>query len=384
MTIKQACQRACAVITAVFVLPVGVWLYSKAAPKFGNIAAAAAGITMGEYEKPFAQSQADSEALHDMGRLEAAVVAKHSIWDMDMAPQETETHSESSAVPSPLPAEDVSDKIPYPASLESRDGVIENYTYGHYDGEQYFDLDGGGQVRNCTALSNSELYAESAQPIDFELDANSDQPQILIYHTHATESFEPYARDYYDSSFSCKTTDPHMNMISVGDKICEQLDAAGIGYVHDTLVHDYPSYDGSYDSSRIAVQEILEKYPSIKICLDVHRDGIEREDGTRLAPITEIDGRKAAQLMIISGCDDGTMGMPNFMQNFHFACKLQSALESDWSGLTRPILFDYRFYNQDLTTGSLLIEVGSHGNSIDQAQYTGELIGKTLSELFAE
>ena len=233
-----------------------------------------------------------------------------------------------------------------------------------------------------TDLSNDELYEESSKPYDFQIDGNSSEPQILIYHTHATESFEPTDKDHYDSSFSCKTTDPEMNMLSVGDKICEQLDKAGVAYIHDTLVHDYPSYDGSYDSSRMAVKQILEEYPSIKVCLDVHRDGIEREDGTRLAPVAEIEGREAAQLMIISGCDDGTMGMPDYMKNFHFACALQSALESDWQGLTRPVLFDYRHYNQDLTTGSLLIEVGSHGNSITQAQYTGELIGKTLGEMF--
>jgi len=217
-------------------------------------------------------------------------------------------------------------------------------------------------------------------------DYNMDQQYRKFYYYYdqleSTESFEPTDKDHYDSSFSCKTTDPEMNMLSVGDKICEQLDKAGVAYIHDTLVHDYPSYDGSYDSSRMAVKQILEEYPSIKVCLDVHRDGIEREDGTRLAPVAEIEGREAAQLMIISGCDDGTMGMPDYMKNFHFACALQSALESDWQGLTRPVLFDYRHYNQDLTTGSLLIEVGSHGNSITQAQYTGELIGKTLGEMF--
>lgn len=382
MDIKRACLKALAVITAVFVVPVGIWFYAKAASKLNTLAAAAAGLAMGEYDRGEVKGAEKKKSIYVSKELESAVVAKRGVWDMDMAPQELEIPSESSEVPSPLPAEDVSDKIPYPASMESRDGVIENYTYGEYDGEQYFDLDGGGQVRNCTELSNEELYAESGKPCDFELEVNSDEPQILIYHTHATESFEPYARDYYDSSFSCKTTDRSKNIISVGDKICEQLDKAGIPYVHDTLVHDYPNYNGSYDSSRAAVSEILEKYPSIKICLDIHRDGIEREDGTRLAPVTEIDGRQAAQLMIISGCDDGTMGMPNYIKNFHFACKLQSALEGDWQGITRPVLFDYRFYNQDLTTGSLLIEVGSHGNSIDQVQYTGELIGKTLASLF--
>ena len=85
--------------------------------------------------------------------------------------------------------------------------------------------------------------------------------------------------------------------------------------------------------------------------------------------------------MLISGCDDGTMGMPDYMKNFHFACRFQEKLESDSPGLTRPILFDYRHYNQDLTTGSLLIEVGSHGNTLEQVQYSGQLIGKSLGEL---
>ncbi|MBR1393953.1 MAG: stage II sporulation protein P, partial [Ruminococcus sp.] len=123
---------------------------------------------------------------------------------------------------------------------------------------------------------------------------------------------------------------------------------------------------------------------SVRIVLDIHRDAIQRQDGTRLMPVTEVDGREAAQIMIISGCDDGTMGMPEHIKNFHFACALQSRFESSYEGITRPILFDYRHYNQDLTTGSLLIEVGSHGNSLEQAFYSGELIGRTLAELISE
>ena len=87
-----------------------------------------------------------------------------------------------------------------------------------------------------------------------------------------------------------------------------------------------------------------------------------------------------SQVMIISGCDDGTMNMPNYMQNYHFACRLQENMEGMFPGLTRPILFDYRHYNQDLTTGSLLLEVGTHGNTLEQAQYAGELVGKALSK----
>lgn len=270
---------------------------------------------------------------------------------------------------------------PYPESLENHDGSITAMQYGYFTGEAYIDLDIAGQVRNVTSVSNEKLLAESRLAPDFTIEKNG-EPQILIMHTHTTESYEPYERDFYDSSFNSRTTDKHMNMAVVGDAIAEQLEAAGITVIHDTTMHDYPSYNGSYDRSRETVQAILDEYPSIKIVLDIHRDAIERADGERIAPVAEINGKNAAQIMIISGCDDGTMGMPNYMKNFRFSCMLQQQLESDYDGLTRPILFDYRKYNQDLTTGSILIEVGGHANSIDQAVYSGELIGKSLAGCF--
>ncbi|MBD5141514.1 MAG: stage II sporulation protein P [Ruminococcus sp.] len=268
---------------------------------------------------------------------------------------------------------------PYPENLESRDGAITAMCYGNFKGDNYIDLDIAGQVRNVTSLPNSTLLEESRLAPDFEIEKNG-EPQVLIMHTHATESYEPYERDFYDSSFNSRTTDPNMNMAAVGDAIAEQLEAAGIAVLHDTTMHDYPSYNDSYDRSRETVQKILEENPSIKIVLDIHRDAIERESGERIAPVAEINGKNAAQVMIISGCDDGTMGMPNYLKNFRFASLLQQQLESDYQGLTRPILFDYRKYNQDLTTGSILIEVGGHANSVDQAVYSGELIGKSLAK----
>lgn len=276
---------------------------------------------------------------------------------------------------------DESGAEPYPESLESRDGTIEALKYELYSGESYITLNAGGQVRNITSVSNDKLIAESTLPPDFTV-TKSAGPQILIMHTHETESYEPYTRDFYDSSFNSRTTDDNMNMAAVGDAICAELEKAGIGVIHDVTKHDYPFYNGSYDRSRETVGEYLGKYPSISVVLDIHRDAIEREDGTRIAPTTQINGKNAAQVMIICGCDDGTMEMPDYMKNFRFACGLQQRLESDFPTLTRPVLFDYRNYNQDMTTGSLLIEVGSNSNSIDEAVYTGTLIGKSLVNMF--
>lgn len=267
---------------------------------------------------------------------------------------------------------------PYPAEW-SEGGDIIRTTYGKYSGTSFFDLDKGGQVNNKTDIPNDTLYEASKCLPAFTV-SDTDEPQVLIYHTHTTESFEPFVREHYDSSFNYRTTDETKNVVMVGDAIQAELEAQGINVIHVRTVHDYPSYNGSYGRSRETIVPVLEQYPSIKVALDIHRDAISGE-GTAYQPYAEIDGREAAQIMIISGCDDGTMDMPEYMKNFRFACCLQQQIEGDFPGLTRPVLFDYRHYNQDLTTGSLLIEVGSHGSTLEQVQYAGQLVGRSLGEL---
>lgn len=293
---------------------------------------------------------------------------------------EAETESEA-RLQSPLDmVSDSPGEKPYPTEEQwTEGGDIVRTTYGKYSGNTFFDLDKCGQVNNKTDISNDKLKEESRKIVDFTIE-NTSEPQVLIYHTHTTESFEPYVREHMDAEFNYRTTDDTKNMIMVGNAIQAELEASGIGVIHVTEIHDYPSYNGSYARSRESIVPILEQYPSIKVALDIHRDAISGE-GFAAQPYVEIDGKEAAQIMIISGCDDGTLNMPNYMMNFRFASKLQQQLEGDNEGLTRPILFDYRHYNQDLTTGSLLIEVGSHGNTLEQVQYSGQLIGHSLGTL---
>lgn len=234
---------------------------------------------------------------------------------------------------------------------------------------------GAGVIKNSTSLSNEEAqqYLKAENPVRID----SDGPQVLIMHTHATESFEPYDTDTYDTRHTWRTTDNTQNIVAAGEVMAEAIRSYGIEVLHDETQHDYPSYNGSYERSAVTVQDYLEKYPSIKVVLDVHRDAVQR-DTTLVKPVTEIDGRKAAQLMIIAGCDDGTMDMPNWSKNFRFAAGMQDAIESRYPSLTRPVFFCYRKYNQDLTTGSLLIEIGSHGNTLEEVLYTAQLAGDAI------
>lgn len=268
--------------------------------------------------------------------------------------------------------------LPYPESIENKSGKISRLNYSNLQGIQIFNLENGGQVRNCTKVLSAQLGNQSKLMPDYKIKLNAAEPQVMLVHTHTTESYEPYARDFFDASFNSRTTDGTKNMVMVGSAIAQQLEAAGISVLHDTTIHDYPSYNGSYARSADTVSAALKKYPSIKIVLDIHRDAIS-DDSTRYAPVTEIDGRNAAQIMIISCCDDGSGNIPNYTQNFRLASLIQQQAEKDYPGFTRPILFDYRGYNQNLSPGSLLIEVGASANSLDEAEYAGILFGKTLA-----
>ncbi len=236
-----------------------------------------------------------------------------------------------------------------------------------------------GLVKNSTKLSSSDISDIMQKEIAFRIYKNN-KPQVLILHTHATESFEP-GTEYFDKDYNSRNRDDTQNIVSVGAIIASELEAAGIATLHDATQHDYPSYNGSYDRSAKTIQSYLKQYPTIKVVLDIHRDAIER-DGNRLSAVTRIDGKDAAQVMIISGCDDGTMNYPGWKSNLRFAARLQNEMETLFPGLTRPVMFCYRRYNQNLSSGALLIEIGSHGNTLAEAQYSGELVGKSLVSLF--
>ncbi len=366
---RKKFQTIGACVSAMIISPFLAGMILKGIPAVAEVAGKIAELTIGVEEK------SNSLEITD-GFDETAVLSEGLGWDFDEFDAEDEDDEQVE-----YDNTDVGEK-PYPENLDNPTGTVTQTTYGLYSGTQFFNLDKAGQVRNSTHVTNQVLLNQSRQLPEFTIDLNG-EPQVLIMHTHTTESFEPYERDFYDNSFSYRTTDPSKNTVMIGEEIKKGLTKAGINTIHDTTIHDYPSYNGSYERSEQTVKSYLEQYPSIKIVLDIHRDALESNNNL-IQPVANINGKKAAQIMIISGCDDGTMGMPNYLQNFRLASLFQQQLEQDWSGLTRPILFDYRKYNQHLTTGSLLIEVGSHGNTLDQVKYSGELIGKSLAKALLE
>ena len=218
-------------------------------------------------------------------------------------------------------------------------------------------------------------------PLGFDF-SRSTEPQVLIFHTHTSESYLDYDLGYYHESFYPRTSDNSKNMVSVGERIAESLKRNGIGVIHATEVHDSPEYSGAYDRSWETITKYVEQYPSIKVVLDIHRDSIAGEGGAKVKPTFEVKGKKAAQMMIMAGCDTGGYyGFPDWEYNLRFALKLQECAEEMYPGMTRPLYFGDFAYNMPITRGSLLIEVGTDVNTYREAQYTGELLGNVLARV---
>lgn len=207
------------------------------------------------------------------------------------------------------------------------------------------------------------------------------EPYILIYHTHSTEGYELLDKGWYSDEYVSRTEDTAKNMIRVGDELTLALEEAGFTVIHDRNIYD-KSYNGAYDRSRVMVEQYLQEYPSIVLTLDVHRDAIHYDDGTKCKPTATVNGKKAAQVMIISGCEgDGVTDFSRWKENLTFAVHLQNQVEESYEGVMRPIFFCNRKYNMNVTPCSLLLEFGTDANTLEEAVYSARLIGDSLGEL---
>ena len=235
----------------------------------------------------------------------------------------------------------------------------------------------GLYLYNRTDLS-VDLATLAAAPVELSLDAQG--PQILIVHTHATEAYTQDGTDIYTPSDNARTLDEHYNMLRVGDEMERVFTEMGLGVIHDRTLYDYPQYNGAYSRSGAGIQAYREQYPSIQIVLDVHRDALVGEDGTVYKAATTIDGTKVAQVMLVLG--SSTQGEhPNWQKNLTLASKIQKSMDTLYPTLARPMTMRTSVYNQNLTTGSLLVEVGCHGNTLQEALGGARLFARAAGQV---
>ena len=243
-----------------------------------------------------------------------------------------------------------------------------------YDGAQ------GVYIENRPGLDLDVAALAQAQ---LTLALPEEGPQVLIVHTHGSEAYTPDGADTYVATGECRTTDTEKSVVRVGDEIAKVLTEMGLTVVHDTGLYDYPEYNGAYDRSLAAVEDWLEQYPTIQVVLDVHRDALIGADGTVYKPITTINGESCAQVMLVMG-SNALYDHPGWLENLALAVQVQKEMNTLWPTLARPIGLRENRYNQQTAPGAMLVEVGSHGNTLQEALAAARMFARALGAVLLE
>lgn len=202
--------------------------------------------------------------------------------------------------------------------------------------------------------------------------------EVLIYHTHTTESYFPTEQYYYvPMDKDSHSNDLDFSVVKVGRVMANALRKHEISVLHDITIHDIPNVVGvPYDKAYQTLKKVLAKNKKIQVVLDIHRDAVGSRENSREVYLTEIDGVKMSKFSIVIGKNhDG------WEKNNAFAEKVQEIANERYPGLCRGIIQNERAkYNQVVSDKAILIEVGSYGNTLEESIETAKCLGEILAE----
>lgn len=357
-------------------------VFQKAADS-GKLAQAAMALELGE------QKTGGMSLLRSLGILRTMAVAESGALlgsreqVLSYLYPEEDPATEPSAQPSGEPASGSAKTSPIPSPSPSPAAATDNSkkivekTLIPVSSEKYEFIDGvyvsnqTGQAVNVAALA--------AEKIKIKL--GKKEPQVLIIHTHGSEAYAPEGKDTYAPSDPDRTENMSYNVIRVGDEMAKAFEKEGISVIHDRALYDYPSYNGCYARSLTAIESYLKKYPSIQFVFDIHRDALVASDGTKYKVVAQAEGKKVAQVMLVVGTNDSGLEHPKWKENLKLAMKIQQQLNQDYPNLARPISLRSARFNQHATTGSLLVEMGSTGNTLQEAIASARIFVKSTCKV---
>lgn len=241
-------------------------------------------------------------------------------------------------------------------------------------GEKDIALEPKTENTGANAQPSSESPANIALPFDdskLKKTLNNENPEVLIYHTHTSESYAPGGDESSDQTKS---------VCAVGDMIASELENKyGIAVIHDKTFHDTYQYAGSYGRSGKTLQKYLDKYKDFKLIIDLHRDSISNKQ----AVTASFNNDSLARIMFVM-----SQNHKNASKNIQVAKNLIDISQKLFPGFVRQgnekdygiYYYKKSVFNQSKSTNAVLIEVGSQVNTTDEAKNSGKYIARVLAE----
>ena len=262
------------------------------------------------------------------------------------------------------------DEIKYANSKDAKTEVIEE----NNKKDTYNKIYNGVKIKN---ESKYKLTEEDLKPdIDFK-----NKEDIVIYHTHTCESYTKTEKYTYKSSGNFRTTDLNYSVARVGEELKKYLDKYDFNVIHNKTYHDYPKYNGSYTRSLETIEKIL-KTSKASLVIDLHRDALG--SNSKYAPAVKINGEEAAQIMFVIGTDGGGLKHDEWKKNLKLAIKIQEKANEMYPGLFKPIIVRNSRYNQHVSEGACIIEVGATGNTLEQCLVSMKYLSSVIFEVMKE
>lgn len=234
------------------------------------------------------------------------------------------------------------------------------------------DSDITKNINNSDSADNGNLNLpnQTYQVYNPKLKKNLDnsKPEILIYHTHTTESYGAYGQD---------NLDPSKNVCAVGDELTKTLsNDYGISVIHDTTVHNAVAYNSSYIRSRETLSKYLSKYGDFKMIIDIHRDS----DTNKNNVTTNINGENLGKFWFVMAKNN-----PHFDKNMSMVNSLLNTAKKNFpqlliNGGVLPYNHGNGAFNEDKSNNAFLIEIGSVSNTLDEAKGTSKYIARIIAE----
>ena len=233
-------------------------------------------------------------------------------------------------------------------------------------------------IYKSVKIKNESKYTLTQEMVTPNVDFTN-KKDIIIYHTHTCESYTPTEANNYVASGYFRTSDLNYSVAGVGTELTNNLKSLGFNVNHDTTYHDYPAYTGSYTRSLATIQNILQNKPNSQFVIDLHRDALG--SNSNYGPTVQIGDEVGAQLMFVMGTDGGGLEHPNWLNNFKLAIKIQEKANEMYPGLFKPIILRDSRYNQHVTTGACIIEVGATGNTLEECKISMKYLAKVIEEV---
>ena len=227
-------------------------------------------------------------------------------------------------------------------------------------------------------IKNESKYPLTAEMVTPNIEFTN-KKDVIIYHTHTCESYTPTAESPYQASGNFRTIDLNYSVARVGKELTNLLKQKGLNAIQNTTYHDYPAYSGSYTRALSTITGVLQQNPNTQFVIDLHRDALG--SNSAYSPSVQIGDEICAQLMFVMGTDGGGLNHPEWLNNFKLAIKIQEKANEMYPGLFKPIILRNSRYNQHVTTGACIIEVGATGNTIEQCNNSMKYLANVIAEV---